>query len=218
MLILAVALVAYLLGCFSTGYYLVRWRTGQDLRAIGSGATGGRNVGRVLGRGGFLATGAGDLAKAVLAVALPIWLDLGPVAIGAAIVGVTAGHIWPVQLGFRGGKGVAPFVGSTALVAPLALGAGALVAGLFVLVTRRLNLGGVAGFALAPVVALWLGTAPPIVVGIAASVALMVVAHRANLRDELTAAPRARRTSRPSVPTAAGRSLRPLSRGGSGDG
>ena len=218
MVILAVALVAYLLGCFSTGYYLVRWRTGQDLRAIGSGATGGRNVGRVLGRAGFLATAAGDLAKAVIAVALPIWLDLGPVAVGAAIVGVTAGHIWPIQLGLRGGRGVAPFVGSAALVAPLALGAGALAAGLFVLVTRRLILGGVAGFAFAPFVALWLGTPPAIVVGMAGSVALMIVAHRANLREELTSETVARRTSGPGALTAARRSFRPASRGGSGDG
>jgi acyl phosphate:glycerol-3-phosphate acyltransferase len=211
---LAVAILAYLLGCFSTGYYLVRLRTGQDLRTVGSGATGGRNVARVLGPAGFVVTGAGDLLKAAIAVAVPIWLDLGPLAVGAAIVGVTAGHIWPIQLGFHGGKGVAPFVGTTALVAPIALAVGAIVAALFVLGSRRLNLGGIVGFALTPFAALALGTPLPIVGGIAASVAFMVVAHRANLRAELGGAAPAAGTIR--LPF--GRALRPVSRGGRGDG
>ena len=209
---LGVVILAYLLGCFSTGYYLVRVRTGQDLRTIGSGATGGRNVARVLGPVGFLVTGAGDLAKAVVAVAVPIWFDLGPVAVGVAIVGVTAGHIWPIQLGFRGGKGVAPFVGSSALVAPIALAVGAVIAALLVLVSRRLNLGGLIGFALTPAAALLLGAPIPVVAGIAGSVVLMVVAHRSNLRAELGAAP----GSSFRIPT--GRSLRPASRGGRGGG
>jgi glycerol-3-phosphate acyltransferase PlsY len=202
----ATAVLAYFLGCFSTGYYLVRLRTGQDLRTIGSGATGGRNVARILGTPGFLITGAGDLAKAAIAVAVPIWFGLGPIAIGAAMVAVTAGHIWPVQLGFRGGKGVAPLVGSTALVAPVALAIGALLGALFVLVSRRLNLGGLAGVALTPVAALALGAPIPIAAGILGSVVLVVVAHRQNIRAELATA------------SAFGRPLRPVSRVGRSDG
>jgi acyl phosphate:glycerol-3-phosphate acyltransferase len=200
--LLGVVLLAYVLGCFSTGYYLVRLRTGQDLRSIGSGATGGRNVARILGTPGFLITGAGDLAKAAVAVAVPIWFGLGPIAVGAATVAVTAGHIWPIQLGFRGGKGVAPLVGSTALVAPIALAIGVVLGALFVLVSRRLNLGGLAGVALTPVVALALGTPIPIAAGIIGSVVLVVVAHRSNIRAELGTAP------------SFGRPLRPVSRGG----
>jgi hypothetical protein len=48
--------VAYFLGCFATGYYLVRARTGRDIREIESGSTGTRNVGRVLGKSGFVLT------------------------------------------------------------------------------------------------------------------------------------------------------------------
>jgi acyl phosphate:glycerol-3-phosphate acyltransferase len=203
---LGVALLTYLLGCFSTGYYLVRLRTGQDLRTIGSGATGGRNVARVLGTPGFLITGGGDLAKAAIAVGVPIWFGLGPVAIGAALVAVTAGHIWPIQLGFRGGKGVAPLVGSTALVAPIALAIGVGLGALFVLVSRRLNLGGLAGVALTPVAALALGAPIPVAAGILGSVVLVIVAHRSNIRAELTTAP------------SFGRLLRPVSRVGRSDG
>jgi glycerol-3-phosphate acyltransferase PlsY len=54
---------AYLLGCFAIGYYLVRARTGKDIREIGSGSTGARNVGRVLGKPGFVLTAFGDFGK-----------------------------------------------------------------------------------------------------------------------------------------------------------
>ena len=72
LMVLGVASGSYVLGCYSTGYYLVRKRTGQDIRELGSGSTGARNAGRALGRSGFLLTMAGDLAKGGLAV----WLAL----------------------------------------------------------------------------------------------------------------------------------------------
>jgi glycerol-3-phosphate acyltransferase PlsY len=186
---LGVALLAYLVGCFSTGYYLVRLRTGQDLRTIGSGATGGRNVARILGPAGFLLTGAGDLAKSVIAVGVPIWLSLGPVEVGAAMVGVAAGHVWPFQLGFKGGKGVAPFVGTMAVVAPVALVAGAIIAAVLVVATRRPHIGGLTGLALTPAIASALGAPIPLVVAILGIVAIALVAHRANIRAELATTP-----------------------------
>ena len=186
---LGVALLAYLVGCFSTGYYLVRLRTGQDLRTIGSGATGGRNVARLLGPTGFLLTGAGDLAKSVVAVGVPIWLGLGPAEVGAAMIGVSAGHVWPFQLGFKGGKGIAPFVGTTAVIAPVALVAGAVVGAALVVATRRPHVGGMAGLALTPAIASALGIPTPLVVATLGSVAIALIAHRANIRAELAAAP-----------------------------
>src|ERR1041385_2766283 len=62
------ALGAYLLGCFTTGYYLVRALKGEDIRTIGSGNVGARNVSTVLGKTGFLVTTIGDVLKGVLAV------------------------------------------------------------------------------------------------------------------------------------------------------
>ena len=53
---LLLVLASYLLGCFVTGYYLVRWRTGEDVRRTGSGSAGASNVSRILGAGGFAAT------------------------------------------------------------------------------------------------------------------------------------------------------------------
>ena len=185
--VIAAAASGYVLGCIATGYYLVRWRTGQDLHTVGSGATGGRNVGRVLGPVGFLVTAGLDLAKSVLAVAIPIWLGWGPVAVAAAMIGVTAGHVWPFQLGFKGGKGIAPFVGTMLVVAPVSLAIGAVAAGVLMLVSRRLNAGGLAGMALTPVAALALGSPPAIAAGILGSLVIAIVAHRANFGSELAA-------------------------------
>jgi len=107
---LACLVGAYALGCFGTGYYLVRAQTGRDIREIGSGSLGARNVGRVLGRSGLCVTLLADFAKGGLAVWAARHLTGTEVLTGVALLAVTVGHVWPVQLGFRGGKGVATAV------------------------------------------------------------------------------------------------------------
>src|SRR5215471_21160341 len=64
-----ICLFAYVLGCFTAGYYLVRLLAEVDIREIGSGSVGARNVSRVLGRPGFFLTVLFDSAKGALAVA-----------------------------------------------------------------------------------------------------------------------------------------------------
>ena len=100
--------VAYFLGCFATGYYLVRARTGRDIREFESGSIGTRNVGRVLGKTGFLLTALGDMTKGALAVWFAAeFTHHNRLAMALAVLAVVAGHVWPAQLHFRGGKGVA---------------------------------------------------------------------------------------------------------------
>src|SRR5262245_37550080 len=86
-----VVVSAYLIGCFTTGYYLVRWRCGKDVRETGSGNAGARNVGRLLGSSGFLLTLFGDYAKGALAVWLPVYFThnqrLAMLAVIAVVVG-----------------------------------------------------------------------------------------------------------------------------------
>ena len=72
---LALVIAAYLFGGFSSGYWLVRWRTGRDVRTHGSGGTGATNVGRILGRGGFMVVFLADMAKGAATVGLARWLD-----------------------------------------------------------------------------------------------------------------------------------------------
>ena len=98
---------AYLLGCFATGYYLVRARTGKDIREIESGSTGARNVSRVLGKSSFVLTMLGDFGKGALAVWFAAeFTNHNQLAMALAVLAVVAGHVWPAQLHFRGGKGV----------------------------------------------------------------------------------------------------------------
>jgi glycerol-3-phosphate acyltransferase PlsY len=110
-LALLAILGGYALGCLNAGYYWVRWRTGRDVRAHGSGNAGARNAGRLLGRNGFWLVLTLDFLKGIATVAFARWLHAPAWSVAFAGVAVMAGHVWPVQLGFRGGKGVATSLG-----------------------------------------------------------------------------------------------------------
>src|SRR5215475_5966872 len=105
----ALALVAaYLIGAIPFGFLLVRWKTGGDIRASGSGNIGATNVLRTTGRVAGIATLLLDIAKGYLAVWLAGYLTQGNETwMAAAAVAVMAGHAYPVFLGFKGGKAVA---------------------------------------------------------------------------------------------------------------
>ena len=114
-----VILLCYAIGCFVTAWYLVRWRTGADLRTLHSGNTGARNAGRVLGRGAFVGTAVLDGLRGMLAMWLAAKFGLRDWSLALAGAAVLAGHLWPVQLGFRGGKGVAVGTGIILWMLPL---------------------------------------------------------------------------------------------------
>src|SRR3984957_16370284 len=100
--------LAYLLGSIPFGYLLVRIFRKQDVRAQGSGNIGATNVARSGAKGLAIATLLLDLGKGFLAVDLARYLSGGSldVAVAAAVAAVV-GHVFPVWLGFKGGKGVA---------------------------------------------------------------------------------------------------------------
>jgi len=104
--------IAYALGSVSTGYYLIKLRTGQDIRLLGSGSTGARNVSRTLGTLGFVATLVGDASKGAIAVGLATISGLDERGLIVVTVAVFAGHVWPAHLQFRGGKGLATVMGA----------------------------------------------------------------------------------------------------------
>jgi acyl phosphate:glycerol-3-phosphate acyltransferase len=173
--------LGYVLGCFATGYYLVRWRTGQDLRNLGSGATGGRNAGRVLGTWGAVLTGVGDALKGALAVMIALKVGAEAWGIGLTMVAVVVGHIWPIQLRFRGGKGLGPAFG-TLLVFDYRLAVAlAAFAGILTLVTRRttasfMTVVGLASFATALLHHPW-----PQIASIGIMSIAILIAHRTNI-------------------------------------
>lgn len=179
--LLALVVGSYALGCFVAAYYLVRWRTGADLRDIGSGNAGARNAARVIGRAGFTTALLLDAGKGTLVTWLASRLAPQPIGLALAMTAVVAGHIWPAQLRFRGGKGAATAIGVMLVFDPLAALLAA-AAGLLVLAaTRRFTVSGLAAIALAPFVAGWRGGDSLQLVALAVIAALVLYAHRSNL-------------------------------------
>jgi glycerol-3-phosphate acyltransferase PlsY len=126
LLSLIVLLAGYLLGSIPAGYLAGRWLRGIDIRQEGSGSTGATNVLRVLGKGPALAVFLVDVLKGTAAVLLakallqPLGVPLDGAGqanwstdswVVAAGLAALAGHIWPVWLGWRGGKAVATALG-----------------------------------------------------------------------------------------------------------
>ena len=194
---LVAIVVAYLLGCIATAYYIVRLRTGQDIRQLGSGNVGGRNAGRVLGRVGFAIVAVVDALKGLLTVLFARYLGVGEWTMALVILAVLAGHIWPAQLGFKGGKGAATFIGALAgYNVTIAL----LTVGFFVLLfvfLRSFTLAGLLALVLTPFAQLLLGQPLVDIVAVAAPMLLVIFVHRENLRTKLQGRAGASRPARP---------------------
>jgi acyl phosphate:glycerol-3-phosphate acyltransferase len=123
--VLALVVLAYLLGSIPSGLLVARFLGGPDPRSQGSGNLGTANVYRALGPKAGALTLLGDAAKGALPVALArlllsslgAWQDTGVALVAAAAV---IGHVFPMYLGFKGGKAVATTFGVVAVVAPWA--------------------------------------------------------------------------------------------------
>ena len=103
--------IGYLLGSMPNGYLAGRWLKGIDLRQCGSGSTGATNVLRNVGKGPALVVFLLDVGKGALAVLLAKSFGLNDWVQVLAGLAALAGHIWPVWLGWKGGKAVATGLG-----------------------------------------------------------------------------------------------------------
>ncbi len=180
--LLALAL-AYLLGSIPFGYLLVRWTTGKDVRAAGSGNIGATNVFRTTGRGVGVLTLLLDALKAVLAVYLTARLTGGnEIWTSAAAFAVLLGHVFPVFLRFKGGKAVASFAGAFLYLAPLALFCVFIVFVVTVWRTRFISMGSIIGAVTFPL-AVWIVVRPhwPLVTASVLCCALVLWRHKANI-------------------------------------
>ncbi|HLM56113.1 MAG TPA: glycerol-3-phosphate 1-O-acyltransferase PlsY [Pyrinomonadaceae bacterium] len=179
-------LLAYLIGSIPFGYLIVRLRGGGDVRETGSGGTGATNVTRRAGKWAGLLTLALDALKGTLVALLArrfladgMGVDWWVVAASLAAI---VGHVFPVWLGFRGGKGVATGLGVFLGLAPPAVLCALPVFVLVVWLTRYVSLGSVTAAALLPLF-VWLtgdGRAP-LLTAAALGGALIVYMHRANI-------------------------------------
>jgi len=196
--------VAYLLGSIPFGYLIVRATKGADVRATGSGGTGATNVSRRAGKTAGVVTLLLDALKGVAAVAiakvvlgLPFFGEgtlAGPALenaywwVAAAAIAVIMGHIFPVWLRFRGGKGVATGVGVFLVLTPLAVVLAGVIFVLVVWRTRYVSLGSILAAVSIPLFVLLrnvfvqpVTAFMPIMSAAMAGAMLILFAHRENI-------------------------------------
>jgi glycerol-3-phosphate acyltransferase PlsY len=188
---LVIVAAAYLLGSIPVGYLLVRIFRKQDIRELGSGNIGATNVMRSGNKGLGAATFLLDVLKGASAVLLggviaTAFNSPAPLRNMQALAALCAvlGHIFPVWLKFKGGKGVATGFGVFLVAAPMAaLSAIALFAVVFA-VTRYVSLGSILGAASFPIFAWFMvrGDRPAFFIAVQAAVALIIIVkHHANI-------------------------------------
>ena len=181
--------LAYLLGSIPFGYLLVKIFLKQDIRATGSGNIGATNVARSGAKGLGISTLLLDLGKAFLAVKIAQHLAPGDydLAVAAAVAAIL-GHVFPIWLGFRGGKGVASALGVFLALTPISALAIFAVFLVILLLTRYVSLASIIAAATFPLFGFhFVPVRTPIVIaGFLFIPLLIIVKHHQNIRRLLS--------------------------------
>ena len=177
-----IGIVSYIVGSLPTGYLIVKFKKGIDIRKFGSGATGGTNTARILGLKYGILVGLIDVVKCFLLVLFFSNFVKSDWIVVIIVLMVTIGHIFPCFIGFKGGKGVSTIVGGLILLMgwtwlPLiAIWAATLR------VTRKMSLTNLTVVLLLPLF-LWLSKHSPIYVAFGFMVIIVVYySHRENIK------------------------------------
>jgi acyl-phosphate glycerol 3-phosphate acyltransferase len=191
-LFILIIVVSYLVGAIPFGYLIARWK-GIDIQKQGSGNIGATNVGRVLGRRfGLLAFGF-DFCKGVVPTACAVWLG-GEQGASSNLLGVAAGmatilgHMFPVYLRFRGGKGVATGAGVVLVLAPMAAFGALVIFAACILVSRYVSLASMVAalslcvFDLVFSPAAWAMDQLPVTLFCIVAAGLVIFRHRGNIQ------------------------------------
>jgi glycerol-3-phosphate acyltransferase PlsY len=169
------------MGSLPIGFMLTSLLRGIDLRQVGSGNVGAANVHRTAGLKVALLVVAIDLAKGVGSVLLAARLTGGRDATVTAGVAAIVGHIYPIWLRFRGGKGVATACGVFATLAPVATAIAAAGFIATVWMTRYVSLGSVVATAALPPLAWLLDSPLPVIAGATIAALVIIPRHAGNL-------------------------------------
>jgi glycerol-3-phosphate acyltransferase PlsY len=172
---------AYLLGSVPVGVLLARMK-GADPRKVGSGNIGATNVMRAAGKVTGALTLVGDILKGLLPVAVAFIVGEPVIVVAAAGLAAFLGHLFPLFLGFKGGKGVATALGVYLRLDPFAVFITVIVFALVLLKWRFVSLGSLVGVAAMPLL-LYLLNAPDYYVYLALIIgALIFIKHKDNIR------------------------------------
>jgi acyl phosphate:glycerol-3-phosphate acyltransferase len=172
---------SYLLGSIPFSYLVARFFGVRDVRRVGSGNVGATNVMRSAGTlAGLVAFGL-DASKGAAATAIAQRLDPSGLLPALAATGSVVGHVYPIWLGFRGGKGAATGAGAFAPIQPLASLGALVVFAAVALLTRYVSLGSITGAVALPALLGLLGAPQPVVVAASGVGALIIYKHRTNV-------------------------------------
>jgi len=176
-----VVVCGYLIGSVPFALLLSRRWGGGDLRLVGSGNLGAANVFRASGVSAGVLVAVLDVAKGAASVALAQRLGGGGASAAAGLAAIV-GHIYPVWLDFRGGKGVATACGAFSILTPAAMGPAVGIFVATVWIWRYVSLGSVLASLALPPLAYALGSPGPVVAAAFAACGLIAFRHRSNLR------------------------------------
>ena len=184
-MIIAYLIAAYLLGSIPVGVVLAKLK-GRDPRKVGSGNIGATNVMRTAGKALGILTLAGDIVKGLLPTWLAIHYDHTALIVAACGLAAFAGHLWPIYLRFRGGKGVATALGLFLALKPAVIPILLVVFVLVLLKWRYVSLGSLVATALTPLLLLILGS-PLEYILVSLIVGLLIYyKHRGNIKRLLS--------------------------------
>ena len=178
---LLVIVIAYLIGSVPFALILARRWGAVDLRRIGSGNLGAANVVRASGVWAGILVAVLDVTKGAASVLVAARLNPNAAATAAAGLAAIIGHIYPVWLRFRGGKGAATACGVFSVLTPWAVPPALTVFVLTVWVTKYVSLGSVLASLVLPPIAYATGSGAPAIVAAAVAAALIAFRHRSNL-------------------------------------
>jgi glycerol-3-phosphate acyltransferase PlsY len=177
----AAIVAAYLFGSIPFALIVCRLLSGVDLRQIGSGNPGAANAARAAGVPAGVLVALLDIAKGAAGVMLAVRLSSDAAAPAAAGVAAILGHVYPVWLRFRGGKGVATACGVFSMLAPAAVAPALIIFLLTAWLTKYLSLASLLATIAVPPLAYVMGSPAPAVAAALAASIIIVSRHRSNV-------------------------------------
>lgn len=184
--LLGTLIIAYIIGSIPTGYLIVKAKTGQDIRTVGSGSTGATNVKRVLGKNWFFIVMFLDSLKGALPVVLAnLFVTAGAkygLAPVIAAVAVIIGHSKSCFLGFKGGKSVASGVGTILALNWIVGLIIAVVWGIITYSTKYVSVGSMVALFISPFLMFFLGAPIAYIAYCALGAVYIIYLHRENIK------------------------------------
>lgn len=169
---------SYLIGTFLTAWWVGKWKK-TDLSKIRSGNLGARNAGAVLGKGAFVITFLGDALKGALIVLIGSYYNFSVEIIAIGGLFAILGHLFPFWLKFKGGKGIATFIGIGLVLSPMLFGIMAACFIIFIALSRSATLSMLLAFSIFGVLCLFTSSLWPLSIGIL----IILIRHRFDIVD-----------------------------------